>query len=212
MLRYVGILWEPSMASCDVEARRLLGRLEQGTIRWRPAVLRHGFQIYCATDPSVAQDSSSASVYPLHQGAGVVLGTLFHRSSDSSDMTGRPAFDENASERVVRSKGRYLTEMYWGRYVAFLFDDMQRSRYVLRDPTGALPCFMTQSRGITIVFSLLEDCLATGLGPFYPNWEYLAARTCVTWRLEARETALLGVSNLIAGRSEERRVGKECLE
>jgi asparagine synthase (glutamine-hydrolysing) len=202
MIRYVGILWEPSAAACDIEARRLLGRLGQGTIRWTPAALRDGFQIYYATDPFVAQDSS-AGAYPLHRGAGAVLGTLFHRSSDGSDITGRPAFDEKVSEQVVRSKGRYLTEAYWGRYVAFLFDDLQRSRYVLRDPTGGLPCFMTQRCGVTFVFSLLEDCLAAGLGPFYPSWDYLAARTCVTWRLEARETALSGISNLIAG---------ECIE
>ncbi|HEU6456070.1 MAG TPA: asparagine synthase-related protein, partial [Roseateles sp.] len=70
---------------------------------------------------------------------------------------------------------------------------------VLRDPTGALPCFRMEWAGLTIVFSWLEDVLELLRLPAPPVcWDAVAAML-VFRQLGAHETALAGVSQILPG-------------
>ncbi|MDB6091154.1 MAG: putative asparagine synthase [Gammaproteobacteria bacterium] len=145
--------------------------------------------------------AGSSEPYLLQEGKGVVLGKLFERSSGPS--TPAPLiFDEARARLIIASRGRRLIDRYWGRYVAFLHDDSSGTSWVLRDPSAGLPCLTVRFGGVHIYFSLIEDVLALGLGPFDVNWSFLAAGVC-QMREHTQGTALCDVSQVVGG---------ECLE
>jgi len=71
---------------------------------------------------------------------------------------------------------------------------------VLRDPSGTLPCFQTDTEGVTVVFSWLEDLIT--FAPHLPTprvkWDAVAA-FIMLGHLGGRETALEGVSQILPG-------------
>ncbi len=83
--------------------------------------------------------------------------------------------------------------------MAFLHNSEVGYKLALRDPMGMLPCFITHHLGVSVVFSNLSDVLSLGVDLGGVNWNYVAARTCVSWRLEVRQTGLSKVSNVLAG-------------
>ncbi|MEJ1961528.1 MAG: asparagine synthase-related protein [Gammaproteobacteria bacterium] len=106
--------------------------------------------------------------------------------------------DAIESERIGNSGGEHLLEGYWGRYVAIIRESPSRNVRVLRDPTGGLPCFITQYRRVKIVFSELESGLSLGLLQFSINWGFVASLVPFS-ALQIRETGLNEVSELQAG-------------
>ncbi len=113
----------------------------------------------------------------LENKAGVVLGRLFERNAghDTSGPVFDPVFDDGETERVVRSRGRRLVERYWGHYVAFLQSGDGQEQYVLRDPTGGLPCFRLDAGGIEVIVSDMEDYVRLDLARFSINWQHVTA-------------------------------------
>jgi asparagine synthase (glutamine-hydrolysing) len=77
---------------------------------------------------------------------------------------------------------------------------------VIRDPTGAVPCDVTHHKGLTIVFSWLEDCLALGLQRYSINWSYARA-WLVRGGQHLHDTGLNEVTTLRAGERLELRAG-----
>jgi asparagine synthase (glutamine-hydrolysing) len=201
VFRYVALAWNPkSVAQCAlVEA--LQRRLQAP--EWERVFSRKGMSIDCA-----GQRPGSSQTYRLDANAGAIVGAVFGRKpspasgEDRATAASHAHFDDNAKEALLRSGGRSLLEDYWGRYVAFLVDIQGRLR-IVRDPTGGLPCFLTQHEQVLICFSALQDCQAMGIERLQVNWDYLTTRVTVPWRMESQETALQEVSSLAAG---------ECLE
>ena len=97
---------------------------------------------------------------------------------------------------------RPCSSQSYARYVAFLMDEAHHVR-IARDPTGGLPCFVTLHHDVLICFSDLRDCQSIGVARTQINWDYIAARVAVPWRMESRETGLVNVYSVSAG---------ECLE
>jgi asparagine synthase (glutamine-hydrolysing) len=125
-----------------------------------------------------ADNQSSLLSHPLKRKSGVVLGSIYERHDDLDDdsPSTRPTFNDCQTDEIVASQGRCLVSKYWGNYVAILAHDPTRSTYVLKDPTGTLPCFVTSWRGMTLAFSCLQDCLDLGVLSFTVNWSYVANR------------------------------------
>jgi asparagine synthase (glutamine-hydrolysing) len=144
----------------------------------------------------------STEPHDLHGGVGVVLGKLFERSGNGPSTAAPLALNESRTRAIVTSRGRQLVDRYWGRYVAFLHDEAAQTSWVLRDPSGGLPCLTVRFGGVRIYFSALEDIQPLGLGPFDVNWGYLTAWICVM-RGHSHSTALSEVGQVLAG---------ECLE
>jgi asparagine synthase (glutamine-hydrolysing) len=138
--------------------------------------------------------------------SGVILGRLFEKPDATRYAPGPVELDQQHSAAIVASAGRVLIDRYWGRYVAFLHEPESRSTYVLRDPTGHLPCFRYTSQGVSIYFSRAEDCLGLGLPKFSINWSFVAAYLC-NWRLQNRETGLEEVAEVPAGECVEHHFG-----
>lgn len=165
-----------------------------------------------------AYELHSAANGPAHDG--VVLGRLFRASA--CEGSGPKALELSAAEErhIACSQGQALIDDFWGRYVAFLSASRGSpgSPLVLRDPSGSLPCFRFELDGMTLVFSWLEDAMLlleggadADLGAAQPT-RLARAATCspqVNWpailavaqhgALTGRETALLGMAELLAG-------------
>jgi asparagine synthase (glutamine-hydrolysing) len=205
MFRYVGLVWNVSDPSSEDSATRWIRRLMQASPGWRCVLNAPGVQVFCRTGPV----NTALTAHPLAHGAGVVLGTVFHRlqASDSTDIAGDPTFTDKDTDRIVEAHGRVLLESYWGRYVAFITSANQRTTWVVKDPTGRLPCFTTQSAGVTVVFSYMPDCVTLGVLPFHINWNYIAARIALGCG-RPDDTGIENVSELCGGECLELREGR----
>lgn len=202
MFRYVAIAWNSADPQQEAAANdiSLTLRRQPG---WHAALLGPGLHV-CST--GTTPRNNAVRVLRTDTGAAVILGRLFRRT----DCDGAPAPEARLDTAtapelagIVASRGRQLVEQSWGRYVA-LVQEAAGTVLVLRDPSGALPCFLTQHHGVTVVFSWLEDILQT-LGPeaaFSVNWDALTAQV-LHGQLGGRETALAEVTQVLPG---------ECLE
>lgn len=129
--------------------------------------------------------------------SGTVLGTVFRNRSGASSTPERPAFSEKAVREIKSTNGKYLVDYYWGRYVAFSRGTDGRLR-IIRDPTGALPCFYTQTDHVTVFFSHLEDYVGLVPTQLTVNWEHV--RHCLQYmQMACRQTGLKEVSQVLAG-------------
>lgn len=140
---------------------------------------------------------------------GIVLGSIYNRHKDPLDdsPSSVAAFDARKTEEIIRSQGRTFIAEYWGNYVAVLADEERRSVLVLKDPTGSLPCFMTSWRGITIIFSCLQDCLDLRILQISVNWSYIEARIASNGA-DALHSPLSQVSQVHRGQCVEIRPGE----
>jgi asparagine synthase (glutamine-hydrolysing) len=77
---------------------------------------------------------------------GFIIGTLFHRYGPPGRVE---ELEPTEIEAIWRSKG-HLLRRYWGRYVAVIRSENALS--VIRDPSGAMPCYHT-SHGRDLVLA-----------------------------------------------------------
>jgi len=131
-----------------------------------------------------------------------VLGKLFERPTNSPSIAAPLALDESRTRQILESRGRHLIDHYWGRYIGFLHDDTSGTSWVLRDPSGGLPCLTLRFGGLTLYFSAMNDIQHLELGPFDVNWGYLAAWICMM-KGPSHATAFREVSQVLPG---------ECIE
>ncbi len=74
--------------------------------------------------------------------------------------------DPSESERIAATAGQHLIERYWGRYVAVICEPgSEGGAHILRDPTGGLPCFLAEFRGVRLAFSDINDCVSSEAAP-----------------------------------------------
>ena len=98
---------------------------------------------------------------------------VFTRDIESPGSAARVVFDDAESSQIVATRGSRLFERYWGRYVAILRNAVTGEVWVLRDPSGGFPCWLTSHDGVSIVFSDIDDCHALGGLSFTVNWNYI---------------------------------------
>ncbi len=197
MLRYIALAWNAADREQDDTAKLVVRRIQCMPTDWRCGLDRDDIKVFYA-----GALLGTSEPYILHDHAGVVLGTLFECEGSSSSAPRKPVLGPQETARIVANCGRSLVKSYWGRYVAILRDGRTGKRWVLRDPTGGLPCLAARFRGVDIFFSCIEDAASLELLKFSLNWQYIMAQM-IAGHLETRETGLLEVSKLLAG---------ECLE
>lgn len=193
MLRYIALVWNPEVAEDNAVASRVSKRVEENLSGWTSTLDTSGLRVYHAGTNGGAQQ-----VYPLHHKGGVVLGRLFRRDRTISSLAYENGFSKSESEALFRSRGGLLIERYWGSYVAILRESGRSNTLILRDPTGAVPCFITQFGGIHVVYSHVDDCDALQLIEGSVNWDHIAA---YLWfdHLVTSETGLDDVRQVNAG-------------
>jgi asparagine synthase (glutamine-hydrolysing) len=167
MYRYMALMWSRADREADRAAKFLAANLpEVSPHAWSQAWDGAGLAIYHS-----GEHKGRMQTYRLQGERGAVLGRLFRNDYTSvvDDL------DEFESRKCLETRGQRLIDDYWGRYVAFLNDPETGTRYVMRDPTGAFPCFHTPFRGVTIYFSDMQDAANFDFLPFTVNWEFIKA-------------------------------------
>ena len=171
MYRYVVLVWNRKTSLPQAAASQLSPWLREQSSDYCVTLSRPGLLVLTAGRQGMFDS------HLLKHNCGVILGSIFHRHKNPlEDSPARvAAFDTRGSEEIMKSRGRALISEYWGDYVAVLADDEMRSVLILKDPTGSLPCFITSWRGVSIIFSCLQDCLDLGIS-FTVNGSYVEAR------------------------------------
>jgi asparagine synthase (glutamine-hydrolysing) len=202
MFRYVAFVWNDQDAAAREAAQTLLQRHGAPGEDWCVALRGSGAEVRYAG----AGIDSSAAAYILVEGGGVVLGNLFARSQEGVSTAAPRDLGPDDSRAMLDSNGRHLIESFWGRYVAFLHDAPARATWVVRDPSGGLPCYLVRCRGVDVYFSWIDDIVALLDTPLGVNWPYLIAGVTFL-RQHSHGTALREVSQVLAGECVETRAG-----
>jgi len=193
MFRYIAIAWNESEPARATAAQHLSAEWRHRS-GWDAALVRPGLEVFTRDTDARVND-----VVRLQDGSGLILGRLFRRADPTLQTVPHALLSGRDAENIFRSGGRALVSDFWGRYVAFL-KTAHGSTLLLRDPTGALPCFRLQHRGVSIIFSWLEDALLM-LGeppPLKVNWDAVTAQL-MRGSLGGRETSLDGVLQVLPG-------------
>ena len=199
MYSYIAITWAEYGAPAEEVAR-----LQHGLRSLQDSqIVMSAPGILIVQKPGLSS-ACSACVLPDMEGA--VLGTLFRWPDSDSPLQRQLAIDAADARRIVMTRGRHLVARYWGRYVAFVRNHLTGCYVVIRDPSGALPCFQTTHRGVQIWFSRFEDLSSLGLPAAPINWSYVEQRV-VSPSLRSHATGLVGVYEVPAGESWEFRDG-----
>src|SRR5262249_34547623 len=145
MFRYIGLSWNSERENCNSLAQTLAKRISSGLPGWCLAFAQPGLQVYCTS-----AGSGMHGAQPLSGGSGVILGRVFRRNTDLEDCSPHsgPTFGPEETARILDSQGRRLTSEYWGRYVAFGYDSNSNTHWILKDPLGNLPCYITTAQGL----------------------------------------------------------------
>lgn len=193
MFRYIAIAWDERHMAVSAAAQQM-GHAWRGRPGWDTALLRPGLQVFVTgTRPRVNE------VTPLQGAHGVVLGRLFRRDDLQPAQAPSVVLDNEEEACILRSGGRVLVNDFWGRYIA-IFKTAAGSICVLRDPSGALPCFRLKQNGLSVVFSWLEDALLmlADAAPLKVNWDAVTAQL-LRGTVTGRETSLEGVVQILPG-------------
>ena len=172
MLRYLGIVWNDTNPQQRETAQLIGSRLQKLYPAWHRELSAPGMQVFCTGTPE-----EMSRVHRLPGNAGLVIGTAFGRNRDllSNEANAPVTFGPTETAAIVRSEGHWLVENAWGDYVAFGHNAVDHKKWVLKDPTGYLPCFRTVFRDVTIIFSRIGDCLDLQLQKFTVNDAFLHA-------------------------------------
>lgn len=156
MFRYLGMVWDDTSSPQQEAALLIAERLRELSPAWRQEFSAPGMQVFCAgaRDPAL-------QLHRVGDRGGIVIGSLLARSRDlfSPAPAEQLRFETAQSQAFVQSRGKWLIDHAWGDYVAFGRDGTDGCKWVLKDPTGLLPCLRTEFRGVSIFFSRIGDCL-----------------------------------------------------
>lgn len=177
----------------SLAADQLAGRLAEEDGNWQSVLDAAGLRVFDMTPRNSAYHG-----YALSGFSGALVGKVFSRGDDEYGDTSDPVFGHSATASIVQTRGRFLTERYWGHYVLFLRDHNEGKVSILRDPTGGLPCFLMRTSGLHIFLSDIGDLVRLELGPFSVDWQHMIS-FFVHSRLVSQSTGLANVSQVLAG-------------
>ncbi len=201
MFRYVAFVWNDQDAAARQSAHGLLQRQGAAGPDWCVALRGGGVEVRYTR-----ADGDSCVAYELAERDGVVLGNLFARSPEGVSTAVPRPLGAADSRAMLDTNGRHLIESFWGRYVAFLHDAHARATWVVRDPSGGLPCYLARRRGVDLYFSCIDDIADLLDAPLEVNWPYLRASVCFL-REHSSGTALSAITQVLAGECVELRAG-----
>jgi asparagine synthase (glutamine-hydrolysing) len=192
MYRFFTLVWDAMDSQSNVLAGQLALRLQRAAPGWQNVLTAPGVSAFHAGAVPLRHDAAV-----LANGTGVVFGKLFDKNFDTAPNRALVLSDDDGAQ-IAATGGRHLLDNYWGRYVAVVRDPITSRVRVLRDPSGALPCFMTTYRGVTLFFSDVEDCVSLGVVPLSINWDYIAACSAFI-SLRVGATGLKEVTEILHG-------------
>lgn len=202
MYRYIVMFWNPGNGDSVPAARTMMDRLRASATPWSPVLEDSGVAVFHADRGTGPNDACL-----LPRAGGAILGTVFSRGFDATASARVRVLDESEAARIVASGGKRLLEKYWGRYVAIVRGKNAADVWILREPSGSLPCWYIARDGVSLVCSDIEDCRDLDPRAFTVNWDYITARVAQAG-LQVRDTALNEVSEIQPGERLGFRAGK----
>ena len=194
MFCYVALVWDAQSQSQTLTADALSRHLLRGPLEWTSSLAKDGLRIY-----HKGSRPGSSEPHYLARDAGVVFGTVFENIRDCGNTpTAKAHFEELETEAILRTNGRALVNRYWGRYVAFIFDESEHAMRVVRSPTGEIDCLYTDVRDVRVFFSRADHCPLLSQRSYSVNWDYVAADLC-RGLPETRQTGLHEVRRILHG-------------
>ncbi|HET6523516.1 asparagine synthase-related protein [Sphingopyxis sp.] len=121
-----------------------------------------------------------------------IIGYLFKRGPPSRRVM---EFSPDEAERLSKSGGRSLLREYWGGYV-MIRADVSGTVSILRDPSGALPCYFRREADHILFAGSIADLAEPG--PGVADLEEIA-RIAASGDARGRRTCVSGIDELIAG-------------
>jgi asparagine synthase (glutamine-hydrolysing) len=178
--RYIALSWTDPTSKANAERLATIGDQELGL---------HPI----ATLPDMVVLADTKTRYIAFAGkTGAVLGTVFRRD-------GYEACDDglgiDAGRDIVATSGQRLIDAYWGEYVAFLGG---LKTTVVRDPTGAVPCFTSSREGVSFFFSNIEDFQRLYRISLDIDWT-MVAQALAYPGLRTERTCIAGVHDVLPG-------------
>ncbi|WBQ17673.1 asparagine synthase family protein [Sphingobium yanoikuyae] len=144
------------------------------------------------TNISVGTDSpGKLTLFPGDRG--FLIGSLYHRHGPAEPVS---TFPTDEMDKIWATRGQHLVESYWGCYVAVII--VGSSVFVLRDPSGALPCYFSASAGIATLASEPRNLAKVGLLTSGIDCVRLG-RALLLGGLPEQRTALSDVQELLPG-------------
>ncbi|MDB5580801.1 MAG: asparagine synthase [Bradyrhizobium sp.] len=124
---------------------------------------------------------------------GVVLGSLFERRGPPRAVH---TIDDATAEAIITSAGGGLIEQFWGGYVAVLCAGERT--VILRDPSGALPCYFVRAPGLVAFASDAGVLRDAGLLMPAIDWKNVVFYLFSSG-LPTSATSLTGLKELLPG-------------
>jgi asparagine synthase (glutamine-hydrolysing) len=190
---YIGILWTEKVQNERAKAHALRAHLLNRFEGWEVAIDEEGATVLVG-----GQAANGCHLYPLGDGAGFVLGTLFHRAYEGGAPPKPIVLDAAEIARVITSGGKHLIESFWGSYIAFVGLRAPKSWLVLRDPSGLQQCYFSNLGNIKVFFSRLSDFEELSATRSQVSWAHVGRRLAFG-AIPARHTGVRGVSQLMPG-------------
>lgn len=123
-----------------------------------------------------------------------ILGTLIPRFGPAAPTESGPI--ENAGDTGAQAIEERLLSRYYGGYIALL--PTAQGVRILRDPSGALPCYYRETTDGFVLASDVDLLLEAGIAPPAVDWEALI-RFYYLRGLPTPETCLAGIEELLPG-------------
>jgi asparagine synthase (glutamine-hydrolysing) len=201
MDRFVAMIWGQDDPSRQRQVFAWSETLQRQSPKWKCVLDRPGLRVFSY------HHRGDAPVVTRWQGDnGIVIGVLFERGQEKKGRV--QSLDPRAAGRVIASRGDELIKKYWGNYLALWRNPETREATVLRDPCGAVPCFMTRQQGVELLFAHMEDVADLPGLSFTVDWEYLKAYLLFNYFV-TEHTGFNEVKELLGGERSEYRGSAE---
>lgn len=125
--------------------------------------------------------------------SGAVFGTLFHRHGPARPIH---ALEDADARSIAAGAGARLLADFWGGYVALI--EAADGPLLLRDPSGALPCYLARNDDCIFAASHVDLLLKSRAVATSIDWRALAAHL-YSAGLPGSRTVLSGIKELLPG-------------
>lgn len=168
MDRFVALLWDSAIESRTRQVEAWSQALRRQSGKWATVLDLPGLRVHSYHHRG---DGPVVTAWPERNG--LIIGPLFRRGDEHKGRVKQ--FSGVDAERIAASDGDALIRDWWGNYVAIWRPRGDDGAVVIRDPCGAVPCFMTAQQDVQILFAHAEDVAALSGIEFTIDWTYVQA-------------------------------------
>lgn len=154
-------------------------------------------QVFGSEQVTVFSDQRRPLPAQCAKSQGLLLGWVFSKDGDGRAPI---EFGETESAEILRSNGRALTAQVWGGYVGVVDDPQAHRTMIIRDPSGAMPCYYIERDGMVAFASDAPTLAQSGLFDPAVDWAYVGEHL-LSQEYRTSATGLVGLKELLPGHS-----------